>query len=945
MATTGIIEGEAELAGRRPPARQLFDDGGQRLAPFSSVEASEAKDDYALRAAPQDAFEDALGMARDEHGATGMVDGQLARDTTGARVSGVFPRRGLASGAPDPDYPFPDESEEEKDDEDEGAGARAADSPGSDGLRMLRAGAFMGDDDDDDGNDEKDTDSVEAALRANPADGARNEKEKRMFELQGQIRTIITNKQVLRRQARGMRREQIGLKRAIATLEAERSAMGGRDAVVENDRTVRRGEEIMTRRIMKARADKMRAVGENSDMRREIDVRRREKVALLRACGQLESDVRALQDTTKAQLVSIAETDEETRAVETQVAGVIEEARTELRGIEQQWERLASAASKPAFGSGIPSPRDADLDAQVDRELAAAERELLRGKPRQRGIYEGSHGPLRKPKRRAGANARKPRAEGKAREDVAASAAAVMRMRVDTRPSWAPKGTKGAPSRRGKSSTSSKGGAGPAPPGRPSSSQSAASSQGGSATADGGGGRPTSRTLMRSRWKNAAMHARVGNTRTRVERLRAAYSELQSLFGGETPSETVELVLGRKEEVGRLYGRIDKLGHEADGLRAAIMECRREGREGAVRQRVEAAERHGMLASVESSLTAARRREVVQAAERARLEGTLSALHDGLVGVLESLDMGSVVRGKDAETKEAAGAVAAAAAAGGADGGGRAVTPNGGAAAAPSAPNARLIAGYFSLAEHRLSQVLAEYSRLSGRAKARGGAGGGGRSARGRQGAEHEGAGGGGREQRGGSAGSGARGARRGSVSGGGAAAAAAAAGRMSRAERRRSIDLSIADMRRHQLMQAIHQGGGAASAPGQLPPLGAGGESDEPGSALPAEAMQIGPSSASALPKTLDAYARQSKEEVRAGAGTAGGGRAARRRLSGRPRSDGPGDAGVSAFSAAPGSAQLSASAKRAFVQRSMTAESRGVLAARALAPVPPIRGMSHDA
>ncbi|KAA0151711.1 hypothetical protein FNF29_04398 [Cafeteria roenbergensis] len=1046
MADPGFIRDEAELASRKPPARQLFADGGHRLMPFAAVDSGPEKDEYAMRADRQDAFEDATGMARAPDGSTGLTDGQLARATTGDNLDGVFPRAGMAR--PLQRHPSPAKSASRRDygsddglegaggeDEDAGAGADDDFDDDDDDEEGLGARAAGSDSDEAGGGDvpvyrprplsrgrllaaveggkeedaEEDADSVARALNADPAEGARSEKEKEMFQLQAQIRTIMANKQVLRRQARNLRREQIGFKRAIATLEAERSAMGGRDAVVENDKTVQRGKEIMTRRIMKARADKMRAVGDNADIRKDIDVRRREKVAMLRACSRLEGDVRALQDATRAQLITIAEADEETRAVETQIAGVIEAARRELRDMETEWERLSAEASKPDFGSGLPSARDRDLDAQVDRELAAAERELLRGKPRQRGIFDGGD-PLRKRKRK-GAK------EGKHAENVAASAAAVMRMRVSTKPSWAPRGTGSTTKpggskkakRRGGSASTTRGtsaGGSTVQSGR-AGSAGGASRGGDSATSSGGGssaGRPQAKTLLRSRWKNAAMHARVGQTQSRVEQLQSAFEELQALVGGSTPQEAVDLVLARKEEVGRLYARVSKLGQEADGIRAEIMECRRAGRSDAVKARVEEAERQGLLSTVGSSLAAAQLRLRRQDAERVALEASLTALRDGLVGVLESLDLGSVVRAAEGDpsgkrkgqkagspSRQASTADVTAAGGGGGGGGGGGFGPSGtpgagtmsgadgrplsassaasGAAKSEAPPlNARLLVSYFAAAEQRLYTLLSDYSRLSASSKRREAeASALGRSGSGATAQRDVGARRGSfsrdsvRRGAGAGAGPGAGGA-----GGAGAGAGAGSGVRMSRAERRRSVDLSVADLRRHQLMQAI-QNGAETPADSVMPGgslLSAGQDDAELGTALSKDALRIGPSVAAALPTTLDSFTKQARAAVRSATGSRGGGsRGGNRRGSAMFRGQA---AGAAQAQQAPAPAVLSSlrhgstapverfgpRAQEAFERQSQPAEARGRAAAQALrgpqearAAVPRIHGMAERA
>lgn len=967
----------------------------------------------------QDIMEDALGLDRDDQGVSSLRDGQLASETTGSALAGVTHRAGLRPHVKSDEFPddLDDDlnDDEEEDDEEEGEGmaagvglARFGGSPGSArssargaGLRIHSVLA------EDEHKDHADDDSVDAALRADPASAGRTEQEKVMFRIQAQIRNITAGKQALRRQSRALRREQIGLKRAIATLEAERSAMGGKDAVAENDKTIRRGEEIMTKRIMKARADKMRAVGDNQQMRHAIDVKRREKVALLRACSRLEDDIRVMQERTKAQLVTISETDEETRAVENQVAGVIEAAKLELQSMEKQWEGLTKAATKASYGNGIPSPRDEDLEKQVDRELAAAERELLRGKPRQRGIFEGSHGPKGKGKgkgmmakgavapKTAPAKDKDMAAWGGAEEDVAASAAKVMMMRIDARPAWAPRGTKPKPA-PASAASKAKNSAPTGPAGRrlarastagTSEALKKAAAAAAGESRDGGGQRPASgastksagaaearsglgaqgratggllgrkaagtsstasKTLTRSRWKNAAMHARVGKARTRIDLLKAAHEDLRTIFGGSTPDETVSAVLARQQELGQLYTSIDKLAHEADELRSQIMLCRRRGREEAVKGRVEEAERRGMLASVGSSLAAIEAKQYHQHVEQQQLEATVTALHEGMVGVLESLDMGSLVRA--AESEEAEGeadpsrprsrgkARAGSAGSGGSEDGKAGPTP---------ALLARLLARYFEAAQQRLGTVLADYSRLNNMSKARGAGAVMPRSGETLEvGAATAGSGGGGA--------AGVRPSTEGVAVGGigrvvhghrsSSGPGMPAAGVMSRAERRRSIDLSIADMRRHQLMQAIQEGG-VAGAIG-IGGLSAGGSGDggDSGPTLPPSALQIGPNTAGALPTTLEEFARQAKRDVKAAMG-------------GKRRSGSKGSARAGAGSGAPvvlaplagpmhasvastsshrtaEPQRLNPAAAKTVAMRNVPAALRGIEAARALKP-----------
>jgi hypothetical protein len=797
MASQSSAQAENRLASKRPLSRELFSSAPRPVmrdgstVPFSAMPEGAEKDAYALDATRESMFHDALSLQRHEDGSMALRDGQFEALTTG-----MPSRKGQLKDAP-PSSPVARSKTPFMRQHVPESRPSTGDSLKIRGVLDTGSAELLAH-----VEEEDDGDSVTKALNEDPANAAKSEKEKEMFRIQAQIRVIMANKQALRRKARALRREQVTLKKDIAVLEAERSVMGGVSAVVDNDRTVRRGEEIMKKRIMKAKADKMRAIGENSEIRRQIDVRRREKVALLRACGHLEADIRSLQERTKAQLVTIAETDEETRAVEHQVAGVIESGKRDLREMERRWEGLTSATTRPSFGTGIPSPRDEDLDAIVDRELASAERELLRGKPRQGGIHDHH------------LNARGGD-EQKEAEDVAKSAARIMKRKVNTRPAWAPRGGPNLGNTASKDKSSKGGGkdktSTPKPP-----------------PSGGGGGDATkskpsisSKTLFRSRWKSAMMQAKVGHTRTRVDELRRALEALRELTGGNTPGETVDIVLEQREEISTLYQRIDKLSHEADDIRSQIMDFRRSAREDAIRSRVEDAERRGMLSSVETSLAALRAKQHRQDSERVKLESSFQALQEGLNGILEALDMASLLR-PEGEPPSRTGVPPG-------------VTERGEGQKTPSI-NGRALAGHFAIAEQRVRALLADYAKLSARAKSRGDAMGGSRG---------HGGGGEDAEHRTSSQGR----LRRASVSRDSGVV-------MSRAERRRSIDLTIADMREAQLMAAIQQANEGNQSMRVDDSVGLG-------ASVSAEALQIGPLRPPSVPATLEDFASVLKADV----------------------------------------------------------------------------------
>lgn len=584
-----------------------------------------------------------------------------------------------------------------------------------------------------------------------------------------------------------LRQQTVALQKQIRALELERASLGGRHAVAENEKRVRHAHRVLEKRIVRAKAEKMKAIASNESAKRRIDDLRREKVALLRAVGVLEQDIRDKQTATQLQLRSILDKEEKAQDVEAHTEGVLEQARVELLEMEHAWEALDRQVGKAKFDTALPSPRDGDDEAKAEEARLEQDEARIKKMPKHvprdpfdktQTEADSAAETIRRATaaQRRAATQRRRRALGRAAHSQSGPSVGAV-----------PGGGGGAGAAAGKRSG---GGAGAK---RRHSVVSVASSPPSPGREDGdkggkrrGESRLGNRARAKERWRNAFLQIRAKQTESRVNTLKGLFERIKQITGVRTPEEFVQKFRQANDDNYALFLRVDRLAKEADDVRAQLEECRVQSRKEALGMRMHESTRRGMMVSVKTGLGQAEEKGMRQVEDLEKLQGITDAMLGGIRTTLDALDLGGAV--KQAQRQ---------------------------------APNkAALLQLLFGMLDHRLKQMLAFYARHAGRSHGQQSGGQGGQSSMAA------------------ATGANRRGSRA-SVGGKGGASA------MSRAERRRSVDVSVMDIRRGMLLaSAGGQGGGGAAA-------GSAGGSRRAGAApvLKKQVLSIGPSVPPARP------------------------------------------------------------------------------------------------
>eukprot|EP01138_Halocafeteria_seosinensis_P004897 gb/GECG01005008.1/.p1 GENE.gb/GECG01005008.1/~~gb/GECG01005008.1/.p1 ORF type:complete len:776 (+),score=147.62 gb/GECG01005008.1/:1-2328(+) len=194
---------------------------------------------------------------------------------------------------------------------------------------------------------------------------AMEDKEQSTFQLQEQIRKFMARRDKVIKERKEVEAYQRLLREAIDKLNESRGKMGGYHAVQENEAVMERNLEILEKRVAKANVDLMEERTNNEHLRRAVDERRKQKNAKEEAIQKLEVENENIKSKIKKYEQDIDEYDRTRERVEEDIDVALNETKSRLAELENEYEVLEDTINKSKFQMDLPVPKVSGQDSSV----------------------------------------------------------------------------------------------------------------------------------------------------------------------------------------------------------------------------------------------------------------------------------------------------------------------------------------------------------------------------------------------------------------------------------------------------------------------------------------------------------------------------------------------------------------------------------------------------